>query len=159
MHDYDAAKQYLSASDPDDNFTKAVMLWEPGMAALERGDAQAAIPILDANRKWVADVLKYDLTEADLLCQLGRAYSMAGRLPDAMAIFDVGKALSLCIGLKGEALVRSGNLPAAKAAWAAGLAAAPNLPAIYYYRGLTEAAHGDATAAIEDFRAAHAKAQ
>jgi tetratricopeptide (TPR) repeat protein len=42
--------------------------------------------------------------------------------------------------------------------WAAGLAAAPDLPAIYYYRGLTESEQGDASGAIRDFQAAHASA-
>ncbi len=158
MHDYAAAEQYLSASNPDDRFTKSVMLWETGLAALERGDAQAAIPPLEAARKWVAEVMKFDLSAVDFVCQLGQAYSMAGRLHDAIAIFDVGKNLSLCVALKGEALARSGNVPAAKAAWAAGLAAAPDLPPIYYYRGMTEAATGDDSGALADFRSANRQA-
>jgi tetratricopeptide (TPR) repeat protein len=158
MHDFAAAEEYLSASNPDDKFTKSVMLWETGVAALERGDTPAAITALEASRRWVEDVMKFDLSTVDFACQLGQAYSQAGRLPDALAIFDVGKDLSLCVALKGQALARSGNVAAAKAAWAAGLAAAPDLPPIYYYRGLTEAATGDADGAVGDFRTAHAKA-
>ena len=158
MHDFAGAEQYLSASSPDDRLTKSTVLWETGVVALERGDAPAAIPPLEAARKWVADVMKFDLGAVDFACQLGQAYSLAGRLHDAIAIFDVGKNLSLCVAMKGEALARSGNLPAAKAAWAAGLAAAPDLPPIYYYRGMTEAAQGDDGGALADFRAAHARA-
>ena len=47
MHDPAQATRLLTASDPDDPITKAEALLLEGYAALDRGDAAAAVPPLE----------------------------------------------------------------------------------------------------------------
>jgi tetratricopeptide (TPR) repeat protein len=135
MHDPTNAARYLAASDPDDPSTKAETFLLAAYAALDKGDAAAAIPPLEGLWKaWQADS-SVRLTFPDAPCLLGLAYGRAGRLPEAKAVFKQMGPLSRCAAAQGEALARAGDISGAQAVWAQGLARAPDLPLIYLTRG------------------------
>ena len=158
MHDPAHAARYMASSDPDDPVTKAEVLLMQGYAALDRGDAAAAIPPLQAF--WVAWLKDPTLQTLyiDYGCLPGLAYGLAGRLDEAEAVFKRAGPWSRCYAFHGDALEHAGDLVGAERVWAEGLRVGPDLPFVYLHRGLSEAARGELKAAEADLAAASAKA-
>jgi tetratricopeptide (TPR) repeat protein len=158
LHDPVQSARYLTASDPDDSITKTEALVLQGYAALDRGDAAAAIPPLEAFEKaWLADTT-LQFTYNDQVCFLGLAYGLVGRMADAEAVFKRGGAWSRCYAFHGDALAHAGDVAGAERVWAEGLRIAPDLPQVYLHRGVFELNHGDLKAAATDLSTASAKA-
>jgi len=158
MHDPAQATRYLTASDPDDSITKAEAMLLEGYAALDRGDAAAAIPPLEAFYKaWLADT-NLQFTYQDHPCFLGLAYGLAGRMADAGPVFKKPGAWSRCYAFHGDVLAHAGDVAGAERVWAEGLKIAPDLPQVYLHLGVFELDHGDLKAAEADLSTAAAKA-
>jgi len=158
MHDPAQSARLLAASDPDDSVTKAEALLLEGYAALDRGDAAAAVPPLEAFYKaWLADP-NLQFTYNDNPCFLGLAYGLAGRMAEAEPVFKKPGAWSRCYAFHGDALAHAGDLVGAQRVWAEGLKIAPDLPQVYLHRGVFELDHGDLKAAEADLSTAAAKA-
>jgi tetratricopeptide (TPR) repeat protein len=158
MHDPAQATRLLTASDPDDSITKAEALLLEGYAALDRGDAAAAVPPLEAFYKaWLADP-NLQFTYSDQPCFLGLAYGLVGRMADAEPVFKKPGAWSRCYAFHGDALAHAGDGAGAERVWAEGLKIAPDLPQVYLHRGVYELDHGDLKAAEADLSTAAAKA-
>jgi tetratricopeptide (TPR) repeat protein len=158
MHDPAQATRLLTASDPDDSITKAEALLLEGYAALDRGDAAAAVPPLEAFYKaWLADP-NLQFTYSDQPCFLGLAYGLVGRMADAEPVFKKPGAWSRCYAFHGDALAHAGDGAGAERVWAEGLRIAPDLPQVYLHRGVYELDHGDLKAAEADLSTAAAKA-
>ena len=158
MHDPAQATRLLTASDPDDSITKAEALLLEGYAALDRGDAAAAVPPLEAFYKaWVADP-NLQFTYSDQPCFLGLAYGLVGRMAEAEPVFKRAGVWSRCYAFHGDALAHAGDVAGAKRVWAEGLKLAPDLPQVYLHRGVFELDHGDLKAAEADLSTAAAKA-
>jgi tetratricopeptide (TPR) repeat protein len=158
MHDPADAGRYLAQSDPADPGTKAEALLLPAYADLDRGDANAAVPPLEAFWKaWVADPdLQYTL--ADAPCLVGLALGLAGRLADAEAVFARTGRWSRCYAAHGDVLEHSGDVSGAVRVWDDGLRVSPDLPFVYLHRGLSEFRRGDFARAGADLAAANARA-
>jgi len=158
MHDPANTARYIAAGDPDDPVSKAEALLLQGYAALDRGDAQGAVAPLEAFYKaWAANPnLQY--TFINQPCFLGLAYGLAGRLPEAEAVFKRVGVQSLCYAFHGDVLVHAGDVAGAERVWAEGLKAGPDLPPIPLHRGLWELGRGDMKAAEADISAAAARA-
>lgn len=158
MHDPANATRYLTASDPDDSVTKAEALLLEGYAALDRGDAAAAVSPLETFYKaWLADP-NLQFTYQDNPCFLGLAYGLVGRMADAEPVFKKPGAWSRCSAFQGDALAHAGDIAGAERVWAEGLKIAPDLPQVYLHRGVFELDHGDLKAAEADLSTAVAKA-
>jgi tetratricopeptide (TPR) repeat protein len=158
MHDPRNAAIAMAASDPDDDTTKAEAALLQTYAALDANDPPTAVRAMQSFRAlWNADPnLQY--TYSDGLCFLGLADGMAGRLADAEAAFRAAGQWSRCAAFHGAELEHNGDLAGAERVWAAGIEAAPDLPHIHLYRGLSELNRGDFAHAQADFAAAHANA-
>jgi tetratricopeptide (TPR) repeat protein len=159
MHDPTQAARYMAASDPEDSGTKAEALLLQGYAALERGDAAAALaPLQTFWTAWQADsVLRYSYY--DNPCLLGLAYGLVGKMTEAEAVFTrMGQSRSRCWAYHGDALEHAGDLTGAELVWAEGLKVVPDLPWIYLRRALSEQRRGDLKAAETDLATASAKA-
>jgi tetratricopeptide (TPR) repeat protein len=158
MHDPAGAARYLAQSDPADPETKAEALLLPAYLALDRGDASAAAPPLEAFwGAWLADAdLQY--TTPDSPCLVGLALGLAGRVADAEAVFARTGRWSRCYAAHGDVLERAGDLAGAQRVWDDGLRIAPDLPFVYLHRGLSEFRRGDYARSGADFAAANARA-
>ncbi len=158
LHDPVQSTRYLTASDPDDAVTKAEALILQGYAALDRGDAAAAVPPLEVFYKaWLADP-NLQFTYNDNVCFLGLAYGLVGRMTEAEPVFKKGGAWSRCYAFHGDALAHAGDVAGAERVWAEGLKVAPDLPQVYLHRGVFELNRGDLKAAEADLSTASAKA-
>ncbi len=148
----------MAASDPADVNTQEEALMMRGYAALDRGDAAAAIAPLETFYKaWLASRV-LQTVYADQPCFLGLAYGMAGRLAEAEAVFrSVPTPWSRCYAFYGRALAHAGDVAGAQRVWAEGVRLLPDLPNVYLARGRWEMDHGDLQAAGGDFQAAAAK--
>jgi hypothetical protein len=102
MHDPVSAARYMAASNPADPLAKAIGLLMPGYGALERNDAAAAVPPLEAFwHAWLADPdLQSSL--ADEQCNVGLAYGLAGRMADAEAVFKRAGPWNRCYADHGD---------------------------------------------------------
>ena len=151
LHDPAQAPKYLALSDPNDVMTRAMTQLVPGYAAIERGDAAAAIPPLETFWKaWQADLTLHYIYN-DQPCMLGLAYAMAGRRQDSEEVFKQAGNWAACIALHGDALAQAGDAAGAQRMWAEGLKIGPDLSPIYLHRGIWEAAHNDLDRAESDF--------
>jgi len=159
MHDPAQAARYMAASDPGDASTKAEALLLQGYAALEHGNAAAAVSPLQAFwTAWQADS-SLQFSYYDNPCLLGLAYGLVGRTSDAEAVFArMGSSRSRCWAYRGDALEHAGDLAGAERVWAEGLKVVPDLPWIYLRRGQSEENRGDLKAAETDLATASAKA-
>ena len=157
MHDPGHAAQYVATSDPDDSTTKAEALLLQAYAALDRGDAAAALAPLQAFYKaWLADPnLQYTYNYQP--CFTGLAEGLTGHIPAAEAIFKRIGPWSLCYAVRGAVLAHTGDVAGAQRAWADGMRLLPHLPATFLHRGLFELGRGDLKAAEADISAAAAK--
>jgi tetratricopeptide (TPR) repeat protein len=158
MHDPQNATVAMAGSDPADDTTKAEAQLLKTYAALDANNPQAAVQAMETFRAlWIADPnLQYAYSDSP--CFLGLAYGLAGRLADAEATFRATGQWSRCDAFHGAVLEHLGDLPAANRVWAHGIAAAPDLPHVYLYRGLSELRRGDLAHAEADFAAAHTNA-
>jgi hypothetical protein len=158
MHDPLSAERYMAASDPTDQSTKAEALLLQAYAALDRNDAAAAVPPIEAFWKaWRADA-NLQTSYYDQQCYLCLAYGMAGRLAEAEALFRQAGAWNRCAAFHGDALARAGDLAGANRVWAEGQRLASDLPFVDLYRGTWSLRRGDLAAAAAEFSAAHDKA-
>jgi len=158
MHDPAQAALYVAASDPDDPQTKLSGSLLQAKAALARGDAASALPLLESYRTLGLSFPNTKPPNLTDLCYLGIAYALAGRASDAEAVFSSGGQWALCYALHGDALEHAGDVAGAQRVWAQGLTLAPDMPTIYLHRGLSELARGDLGAAQADISTANAKA-
>ena len=151
MHDPASANRYMSASDPNDPFTQEEAELQQFYQALDRNDPQSAIqPMESLWRAFQTDTY----TRATLPsspCYLAWAYGMTGRLADAESIFAKAGPWNYCYALHGAVLAHAGDSAGAYRAWAEGRRRGPDLPWVYLYRGLAEAAAGDTKSAEADF--------
>ena len=158
MHDPAGAAVYMAQSDPADPQTKSEALLIPAYAALDRGDAAAALgPFAAFWKAWLADT-DLQFTAADTPCLYGWALGLVGRVADAEAVFARTGRWSRCYAAHGDVLERAGDLAGAQRVWDEGLRVAPDLPFVYLYRGLSEVRRGDTARAGVDFAAANARA-
>ena len=158
MHDPAQALRYIAASDPDDPATTSEADMLQSYAALDRNDAAAAVPPLEANDK-LSTANPILQVGSDSPCFLALAYGLSGRLPDAEAVFKrMGNVYSRCAAFHGDVLAHVGDVAGAKRLWTDGLKIAPDMVPIYLHRGLFELATGDLHAAQLDLATAHAKA-
>ncbi len=153
MHDPARATRYLASSDPNDSVTKAEALLLQGYAALDRGDAAAALTPLQAFWKaWLADPnLQYTYNFQG--CYTGLALGLTGRLKEAEAVFKRVN-WSLCDAFQGDVLAHSGDIAGAQKAWAAGQQLRPDLPAVPLHRAVFELSQGQLKTAEADAAAA-----
>lgn len=157
-HDDAQAARAMALSDPEDSLTKAEAPLLQGYAALDRGEAAAAVEPLQAYWKlWETDPLVRS-NYLDNQCYLGLALGLAGRKKEAEAAFQVAGQWSRCWAFRGDVLDHAGDLAGAQQVWAEGLRIAPDMPHIYLHRGLSEFSHGDLGRAGADFATANAKA-
>lgn len=157
MHDPASAEHYMAISDPDDPSKKLEADLLQACAALERGDAAAAVaPLEDLYKAWLADP-NLRGSSYDAPCFLGLAYGLTGRMRKADAVFQRTGSWSRCYAFRGDVLIHAGDNEAASRIWAEGLKLAPDMPWIYLHRGLVELSRGDLHAAQADFATAHAK--
>jgi tetratricopeptide (TPR) repeat protein len=155
MHDPDDAARYMAASDPADPNAKAEALLQRVNAALDRGDAAAAVAPMEAFwADWQGSPLLQS-TDQDYGCLLVQVYGLVGRVADAHAVFEKAGKWNRCFAFYGSALAKAGDGEGARRVWAEGVRIAPDLPFVYLYRGMNEAASGDGGAAAADFAAAH----
>jgi tetratricopeptide (TPR) repeat protein len=158
LHDAAKAEQYLTASDPDDPYTKTEAALLTGTWALERGDAAAAIPPLETFwRAWLASPTLQTSTYWEQPCRLGLAYGLVGRLADAQAVFKRAGRWAYCYAVHGDVLERAGDFAAAERVWAEGIGIGPDLSPVYLHRGISETKRGALRAALADLAAAHAR--
>ena len=158
LHDPAAAVRYMAASDASQSVTTAEAELLQTYAAVERGDGATAIAPMEAfMRAWKADP-NLQFTYADNPCFLGLAYGLAGRMAEAETAFKQGGAWSRCYAFHGQVLERAGDLAGAERLWADGLKLAPDLPAIYLQRGISEMNRRDFGRATADLSTASAKA-
>ena len=156
MHDPAQAARYMALSDPDDPSTKVEALLLQGYAALDRGDARAAVGPLEAfDKAWLADP-SLQFTYTDSPCLTGLAYGLTGRTADAEAIFKRLGSWSRCNAARGDMLAHVGDVAGAQQVWADGVKMAPHLPFVFLDRGRYELDHGEFKAAEADFTAASA---
>ena len=155
MHDPDSAARYMAASDPADPNAKAEALLLQVYAALDRDDAAGAVAPMEAFWKdWQGSSLLQS-TDQDYGCLLVLVYGLAGRVADARAVFDKAGKWNRCFAFYGYALSKAGDGEGARKIWAEGARTAPDLPFVYLYRGLAEAAAGAGAEAASDFASAH----
>ncbi len=155
MHDAASAARYLAASDPAEPYTKAEDLILQVYAALDRHDAAAALPPMEAFWKsWQASAMLKSV-DTDYACLLVLVYGLAGRPADARSVFERAGRWNRCYAFYGYALAQAHDLDGARRVWADGQGIAPDLPFVYLYRGLTEAATGAPREAADDFAAAN----
>jgi tetratricopeptide (TPR) repeat protein len=149
MHDPGHAARYLASSDPNDSVAKAEALLLQGYAALDRGDAAAALQPLQAFwTAWLADPnLQY--TDNFQGCYAGLALGLTGHVKEAEAVFKRVN-WSVCYAFEGDVLAHSGDAAGAEKAWAEGQRLLPDLPAVPLHRGLFELAQGQLKAAEAD---------
>jgi tetratricopeptide (TPR) repeat protein len=157
MHDPASAARNMASSDPENWRTKAEALVLAGYAALDRGDAPAAVAPLEALLKaWQANApLQSDYF--DTPCFLGLAYGLTGRMAEAETVFRRTGPWSRCYALQGDALEHAGDLAGAQRVWAQGIAVGPDLSPVYLHRGISELNRGDLDAAVADLAAANAR--
>jgi hypothetical protein len=155
MHDPASANRYMAASDPNDPFTKAEAELQQFYVALERNDPAAAIqPMESLWRSWQNDTyMRASLPSSP--CYLAWAYGMTGRLVEAETIFAKAGPWNLCYALHGTVLAHAGDSAGANRVWSEGQQRGPDLPWVYLYRGLAEAAAGADKGAETDFAAAN----
>jgi tetratricopeptide (TPR) repeat protein len=155
LHDPDQAARYMAASDPADPNARAEALLLQVYAALDRGDANAAVAPMEAFwTDWQGSPLLQS-TDQDYGCLLVLVYGLAGRVADAHAVFAKAGRWNRCFAFYGFALAKAGDGAGAGRVWAEGARIAPDLPFVYLYRGLNEASGGAGVAAEGDFAAAH----
>jgi tetratricopeptide (TPR) repeat protein len=148
MHDPASAERYMAASDPDDPTTKAAALLLQTYAAMDRQDAAAAVPPMEAYWKaWHINAANIQYTFVDHQCWLGLAYGLSGRMADAEAFFKEAGAWNRCYAFHGDILAHAGDIAGANRVWAEGQRLAPDIPLIYLHRGLSEMSRGDFAAA------------
>ena len=157
-HDPGRAARYMASSDPADPTTKAEALLLQGYAALDRGDAAAAVAPLQAFYKaWSADPnLQY--TDNFQACYAGLALGLTGHIKEADAVFARVGRWSLCYAFKGDVRAHAGDIAGAQQAWAEGQKLLPDLAPVPLHRGLFELARGDLKAAEADMAFASNKA-
>ena len=157
LHDPDRAARYLASSDPGDAITKAEAQLLEGYAALDRGDAAAAVGPLQAFYKaWLADS-NMQFTYNNQPCFVGLALGLTGHAKEADAVFKRVGPWSLCYAFKGDVRAHAGDVAGAQQAWAEGEKLLPDLPAIPLHRGLYELSQGQLKAAEADLASAAAK--
>ncbi len=154
MHDWASAERYLTQSDPKDSYTQAERSFAAGLHALEAGQVTAAVTALQVmDTRWRSDAnLQYDYF--DYPCYLGLAYGLAGRLSEAVAVFDRLPLQLSCAAFRADAIDASGDWPAAQAAYARAVASGPDLPLPYQRWGLALLRRGDGAGAAAKFRQA-----
>ena len=159
LHDPAQAARYLASSDPEDPATIAEGRLLQAEAALDAGDAAAAIPPMEAFwAAWQKAPLLETTYYDNPSCYLGLAYGLAGRLADAEALLKRAGPWSRCYAFHGDVLVHAGDVAGAQRVWAEGLNIAPDPPMIYLHRGTFELGQGALKAAEADLSTAHAKA-
>lgn len=158
MHDPISAERYIAASDPDDPTTQAEAALLAAYAARDRGDFNAALPPLRTFwTLWQANAeLQSDFTDPP--CLVGLVLGMTGHTAEAAAVFKRAGPLTSCYAAQGDVLAHAGDLSGANKVWAAGIAAAPDMPLVYLQRGRWEMGHGAFKAAEADLSTAAAKA-
>jgi tetratricopeptide (TPR) repeat protein len=155
MHDPAAAARYMAASDPADPNAVAELPLLQAYAALDRNDAPAALPPMEAFWKiWQASPLLQS-NDLDYPCLLVLVYGLVNRPADAGVIFNKAGKWNRCYAFYGYALARANDLQGATRIWAEGQRLAPDLPFVYLYRGLSEATRNETAQAAADFAAAN----
>ena len=158
LHDQISAARYMAASDPAEPYAKAEMLMLQVYAELDRNDAAAALPPMEAFWKsWQASAM-LQASDLDYACLLVLVYGLANRPADAKAVFEKAGKWNRCYAFYGYALAISNDINQAEQVWAEGQRIAPDLPFVYLYRGLTEAARKAGAEAAADFAAANRSA-
>jgi tetratricopeptide (TPR) repeat protein len=155
MHDPDSAARYMAASDPADPNAKAEALLLQVYAALDRNDFTAAVPPMEEFWKSWQESPLLQSTDLDYGCLLVLVYGGAGRVADAKTVFEKAGKWNRCYAFYGYALVKANDNDGARKIWAEGQRIAPDLPFVYLYRGLTEAAGNAPAEAAADFATAH----
>ena len=158
VHDPAQATRWIAASAPNDPTTRAETLLLNGYAALDRGDAAAAVAPLEAFYKaWSADPnLQYSYY--DQPCFTALAFGLVGRTAAAEAIFKRIGRWSLCDAFHGDVLAHAKDVAGAQRVWSEAMSTAPDLPVVPLHRGLYELASGDLPAAERDVAYAAGKA-
>jgi len=157
MHDPASAARTMASTDPDDWRTKAEALLLAGYAALDRGDAPAAVAPLEGLLKaWQANAALQSVY-VDIPCFLGLAYGLTGRMAEAETVFKQTGPWAHCYALHGDVLEHAGDLAGAERVWAQGIAVGPDLSPVYLHRGISELNRGDLAAAGADLAAASAR--
>jgi tetratricopeptide (TPR) repeat protein len=157
MHDPASAARSMASSDPENWRTKAEAPLLAGYAALDRGDAPAAVaPLQEFSKAWQANAILQS-TYFDVPCFLGLAYGLTGRLAEAEAVFKRTGPWARCYAMHGDVLEHAGDLAGAERVWAQGIAVAPDLPPVYLHRGMSELNRGDLARAGADLAAASAR--
>ena len=157
MHDPASAVRYMASSEPEDWRTKAETLLIAGYAALDCGDAVAAVAPLEALlRAWQTNGALQS-AYSDAPCLLGLAYGMTGREDDAEAVFKRTGPWARCFAMHGDVLEHAGDLAGAERVWAQGIAVGPDLSPVYLHRGISELNRGDLARAGADLAAANAR--
>ena len=158
LHDQVSAMRYMAASDPSEPYTKAEALMLQTYAALDRNDGVAALPPMEAFWKaWQASAM-LQASDLDYACLLVLVYGLVDRPSDAKAVFEKAGKWNRCYAFYGYALAKANDINRAKQVWAEGERLAPDLPFVYLYRGLAEAAQDADSEAAVDFAAAHRSA-
>ncbi len=155
MHDAASAARYMAASDPANSYAKAEALLLQVYAALDRNDVAAALQPMEAFWKSWQGSAMLQASDLDYPCLLVLIYGLAGRPADAKAVFDKAGKWNRCYAYYGYALAKANDIVGANRVWTLGQTIAPNLPFVYLYRGLTEAARNATAEATVDFAAAH----
>ena len=155
LHDYASAARYMAASDPAEPYAKAEVFMLQVYAALDRNDVAAALPPMeDFWKSWQGSAM-LQASDLDYGCLLVLVYGLAGRPADAKAVFEKAGKWNRCYAFYGYALAQANDLDDAKRIWAEGQRLAPDLPFVYLYRGLSEAARNATPEAVADLKAAH----
>jgi tetratricopeptide (TPR) repeat protein len=146
LHNWPEVDRALLASDPDDMRTKLYKIGLAGTRALEEGDAQRAVALLEAARK-----------DYGPSCKLAQAYLALGRLKEAEVTFGEVLATpeSTCLSDSAALPEAKGDWAATQAAHAKAIAFAPSLPYPHHRWGEALMRHGDLAGAEREFSIAH----
>lgn len=158
MHDSRMAERSIITSDPEDPVTQAEARLLRSYAAVENGNAAAAVP--DAQAFWQAWQNQPGLKPAfdDHQCFVGLVLGLAGKMAEAEMVFKAAGPYARCFAYHGAILDHAGRADEAARIWAEGLRIGPDLTHIYFERGLSEMRRGDVKAAGADLATAAAKA-
>jgi tetratricopeptide (TPR) repeat protein len=155
LHDWQSAFRDLDQSAPDDPSTVAMRGLAEGRRALDRQDGDAAISALASLYKAYQTDARVRAYYPAVACDIGLAYGLVRRFPDALKALDAGSHWTSCKSFKAEILDLSGDHDGATAAFRAVIASAPDLPFPYAEYGKTVLRRGAVQDAIGLFSAAH----
>ena len=158
LHDAADAEFQLRTvqADPHDASIAAIDHFVRGRLAAEAGDVQRAATEMEAFGVAFADP-EVSSNYSGYDCWIAPAEEAAGRPDKADAVLKAAGRHVDCYRFQGDILAHRGDWAGAEKAYAAAVALAPDLPAVYYSWGVALARHGQLADAIAKLEAAHAK--